>query len=160
MTQGPYCTAAFFCESLIEGKDNVLTAVRIVDTIKASIYRDEQKIQHVPGERLTSPSVGFQFTFVVQVKSDDFRGRGKVNIRLQSPSDRNLVDQTFEIELLGNEHGQNLILQGVMPPEEKGVYWFEVYFEGRLLTRSPLSVRLEESSSAPTSKSGAESGGV
>jgi hypothetical protein len=54
--------------------------------------------------------------------------------------------------MLGGEKGHNYILRGAFPPEN-GLFWFEVYFDDRLLTRTPLSVRIE-SSGSPTTTSG------
>ena len=147
MSNGPYLTAALICDQVIEGKDGVLSAIRIVDqlnctAIAAPTDGHPVTVSMSAGGRI-SPVL--QFSFLIVLKSGDFRGRGKVRLGGLSPSGKRVAEREVEVELLGENYGANVIVSVAMPSVEPGIHWFEVYFDDKLLTKSPLSIRLEQS---------------
>jgi len=142
---GPHLVAAVFCDQVLDEKDNVLSAIRIHDRFELT------RIRAQPGDEIPLPAKGrlgppvITFTLLVILKSGDFKGRGKIGIVPSTPSGKILARQDVELEFLGGEYGANAIVRGGLPPNEEGIYWFDVYFEDRLLTSSPLRVRFAES---------------
>lgn len=129
-TPSPYLSFAFFCERVLIERDGTLTAVRIVD--KATV--------HVPKGDKRAPIA--TITLAIGVRSGDYKGSGRLQVVGKSPTGETLAgpEMGAAFELLGNDHGHNLILEMVMPVQNEGTYWFDVLFEGRLLTRVPLTV--------------------
>ena len=157
MSDGPYLTSAFICEQVIEGKDGVLSAIRMIDSVTLTSVPAGQPVVLEAGARLGPMLVAF--TFLVTLKSGGFKGRGSVRIEIKTPAGRTVPGRTLEVDFFGEEKGQHLILRGAFPPEEQGVYWFDVYFEDRLLTRSPLAVRIVDDSPTKTTETARESQG-
>lgn len=154
MSQGPFITTAVLCDQVIEGKDGVLSAIRLVDTVTLTKFAAGQPIK-LPADGQITPDF-LTFNFLVTIKSGDFRGRGKVKLEPKLPSGRALPARTVDVELFGDEKGQHIIFRGGFVPTEEGIHWFDVYFEDRLLTRSPLAVRIVQSDSQTTTSSSAE----
>lgn len=155
---GPHLVAALFCDQVLDEKDNVLSAIRIHDRFEVTHIKAE------PGEKIPLPAKGrlgpsiVTFTLLVILRSGDYKGRGRIGIVPVTPSGKILARQDVELEFLGGEAGANAIIRGGLPPNEDGIYWFDVYFEDRLLTSSPLRVLSVESgspsrSSAPEEQS-------
>lgn len=150
MDKGPYLISAMLCDQVIEGKDGALSAIRIVDKIiLAEVGPGLQAPAGLPAGARIGPHQ-IQFTLLVVLKSGDFRGRGKVGVVPVAPSGKALGRRDVEVELHGGGHGVNVIVRGAFPPTEYGLYWFDVYFNDRPLTRSPLEVEFVESGQQQT----------
>ena len=148
ISAGPFVTCAAICEQVIEGKDNVLSAIRFIDTITLIPFQTGPTIE--PSQGRAGLANLLDFTFLVSLKSGDYQGRGKLRIDIKTPTDRPVPSKELEIDLAGGHAGHNVVLRGNIAPPENGLYWFEVYFDNRLLTRSPLNVRI--GSGSPTTK--------
>lgn len=148
---GPHLIAAVFCDQVLDEKDNVLSAIRIIDRVNITKYNAGEKLE-VPMRGQLSPPL-ILFTLLVILKSGDYKGRGKLGIVPRFPSGKTLQRRDIDVELLGAENGMNAILRGGFPPEEEGVYWVDVYFDDQLLASSPLAIRYEESAQRKTSGS-------
>lgn len=150
MAQGPFVICAAICEHVIEGKDNVLSAIRLIDQITLANIAPGQPRPTDPRGIPGRPSANVvDFTFLVALKAGDFRGSGKVRVEIKTPAGSRLAAKEIEAHFPTETKGQNLILRGDLVPEA-GIYWFEVYFDDRLLTRSPLDVRLVSGSTTTT----------
>lgn len=78
MAEKPYLSAAFFCEKVLQEKDNVLSAVRTADTFYVSVPKD------LPAN--TKPSI--QATLLLSFKKALGGGAEKhqARIRFYTPS--------------------------------------------------------------------------
>ena len=136
----PYLAFAFACERVLQEQDGVLSAIRIVDGLL--IRKNEAK---------PAPDAsGVQgITFLIGLKSGNYKGTGKLRLTGHAPSGKALTpEQTgIDIELKGGHHGANLIINAGLPFSEEGVYWFDVCFDDRVLTRMPVSVSVFETPS-------------
>lgn len=147
MSQGPHLVAAIFCDHILEEKENVLSAIRIVDRVTFSIVPDEDAAAAIGPMPLTSrigPNL-LVFNLLIMLKSGDFKGRGKVRTVTFAPSGKRMGEAIAEVELLGGSTGANVIFRGAFAPKESGVHWFDLYFDDRLLTRTPIEILLESS---------------
>jgi hypothetical protein len=126
----PYITAALLCENLIEAKDGSLTVIRIADRL-------EYVLEGVPAG--LKPMLNIKG--LLALKSGPVKGEFVVVIRLIRPNGMEKEPITLPpITLLGGDQGQNVILNIALGVEEEGLHWFDVYFDGDLLTRIPLMV--------------------
>jgi len=128
---GPFVNAAFFCEKVIEDKEGVISAIRIVDRLTNTVVG--------PGALPEMPPMLMQLTLVVTLRSGSARGRSEVRITVERPSGfRADLASALSVFLEGEDRGANLILNLGLTFTEEGLYWFDVYVDEALATRVPL----------------------
>lgn len=125
----PYVSAAFFCEKVLRELDESLSVVRIADRVMYPAKGLE------PGLR-----PAFSINGLLAVKSGPTTGKHMITIVAEAPSRKRMPMYEIPLELKGNDHGQNVILNMTIGAEEDGLYWFDVLFDGDLLTRIPLMI--------------------
>lgn len=131
-TEGPYLAAAVFCEKVLQEKDGVVSLIRVVDRL---IF--EARGAGAPGKM---PTLTSNLNLFISLKSGFAKGSYSVTIEGQTPTGRKLPPTTLPVLLEGDDRGANLIGNIAMQLDEDGLYWFDVLFERRLLTRIPLRV--------------------
>lgn len=124
---GPYLATAVICERVLQEQDGVISAIRMVDRVFFVADPDGNLLQ-------AQHPIWFLITF----KAGAARGSYTVEIRREKPSGEEgpLIQAPVLFE--GEERGVNLIIQGAFEPDQEGLYWFEVLFEGNRVTRIPL----------------------
>lgn len=127
----PYVTAALLCEKVIQEKDESITIVRIADRLQ---YRLEG--QSLPAG--VRPMVNIQG--LVSIKSGPVTGDHEIKIFAERPSGERKEVMALPVKLLGNDQGQNIILNLGIGVDQDGLYWLEVMFDGEVLTRCPLMI--------------------
>jgi hypothetical protein len=127
---GPYLAAAFLCERLLQDKDGVYSAIRLVDRI----------IQTATGPQPPAemPPLPVNLTAFVSFKAGAARGRHTVTLRLEDPSGIRSNLGTTGIVLEGDDRGANVAAQLGMNLRLEGLYWIDVLLGGNLVTRMPL----------------------
>ena len=134
--QGPYITA-LLCEKVLEEKDGIKTAVRVID-----------RITHVrvgPDAPHALPPFDYQIALLIKLISGSTRGLYSVVVHLVAPSgeSKEVVRQSVNFEG-EDDRGADLVAKMKMRIEMAGVYWFEILLDDRgkpeLLTRLPLRV--------------------
>lgn len=126
---GPYLTAAFICERLLLEQDGVTSAIRMIDRVFFITGGD--------GEPLVSEQ---PFTLLIALKSGSARGSYGVRVRMEKPSGEEVPLLEAPVFFEGEERGANLVLQAALNPDGPGLYWFDVFFEEKRITRIPLRV--------------------
>ena len=121
---GPYLTAALFCEKILQERDGVLTAVRIVDRWNIN----------GPTETLVAPAI-IQAHLLLMFKSGVYRGNAQVTVVPISPQSNQrmqaiVIPVLFEGE---DDKGVNIAAPLAFPVQEDGTYWFEVSLAGQAL---------------------------
>lgn len=130
---------AVLCEKVLEEKDGVLSAIRIIDRI-------EQTASGPDAPEQMPPFLITNMTLLITVKSDQARGRYGIKIRPEAPGGLQLPAMEQAITIQSGPAGVNLVMPMVLPISAEGVYWFDVFLTGpppqqdRLLTRLPLEV--------------------
>lgn len=134
----PLLAFAVICQQALIEQDGTLSLIRIVDTIAK---RKGEGDRRVASTRLN---------FAIGLRSGGFRGKGKIRIVPIFPKSSKISgpEISTEVELGDDEKGANFLAEVLLPIEENGVYWFDVFFNEELLTRTPLTV---VSSELPTS---------
>ncbi|HZV52104.1 MAG TPA: hypothetical protein VFD49_20360 [Candidatus Dormibacteraeota bacterium] len=135
LSTGPYLSSAFLCERVLEEKDGVLSAIRIVDRILV-------QGQAPPGaEAPPMPSVGIRLIALIALKNGPARGSRRLELIPKAPSGLKLPSVSVPVLLEGDDdRGVNLRLQMNLQAREEGIYWFDVRLDGELLTRMPLRI--------------------
>jgi hypothetical protein len=129
---GPYLTAALLCEKVLQEKDGIVSAIRVIDRIIATAQGSELPEQ--------MPPVAVNVTVLIMLKSGEVQGSHTIRIQQVAPSGFRSPQLSWPIYLEGNDRGANLIVQVAFEAKEEGLYWFDVYFKDDLLTRMPLRV--------------------
>ena len=141
----PHLTMATFCERVLTEQDGVLTAVRLIDTLNVQVL--DSDLAKGAKERVT---------LLVGLRSGQFKGTGTLKLVVVNPDGKPSKNaSTTPVELLGGQHGANIIVSLAINVSKSGVYWYEIYFNDKLLTRTPLSVSVIEKQSElpPVTKS-------
>lgn len=131
---GPYLAAALLCEKVLQEKDGVLSAIRIVDRIVHTAQS-----ANAPE---VMPSVKVDLKLLLLFKSGPAQGNRNVLIKLIQPSGRIQQPVSLPIFLEGGDgdRGANLIVEVQFPALEDGLYWFEILINDDLVTRVPLRI--------------------
>lgn len=130
---GPHVMAAFLCEKVLQEQGGVLSFIRVVDRFVR------------PKSTAQIPPQPVQVTLVVAFKGGGVAtGNVKVKIRLFKP---NALSPFVEMENDvffegGQDRGINILAPFLILADEEGLYWIDVVFEGRLVTRIPFRVIL------------------
>ncbi len=133
--QPPFLVAAFFCEKVLLEQDAVTSAIRIIDRVF---------VQEVAQEPRPTQTLLSQLTLYVSFRGAGYKGPAKLKIVPSSPSGK-APDITLEQSIDFPEQpnaGVNLVVPMALGFRETGVYWFEIYLNNELVTRTPLDVQL------------------
>lgn len=129
----PWVIVAAFCEKLLIEKDDVSSAIRIVDqyTIPSELPTG------APPDAL--PEILVQG--LISLRSGDVVGTQKVKLIMENPlGERKELSPEggWPAVFTGGEHGVNIRLQFMLGVKNYGLCWFDVICDDELLTRMPL----------------------
>jgi hypothetical protein len=130
----PYLAGAFICEKVLREKDDVLSAIRIVDTF----FIEEHALKHA-GEL----EAGVPINVLLMLKSGDIVGESVVRLKVRSPSNKTVeIVNDFAISLKGGESGANLHITILirLKDQEFGLFWIDVFWNGEVLTSIPFKL--------------------
>jgi hypothetical protein len=127
----PFVAAALICERVLQEKDGVLSAIRIVDTF--TIARDELPTKGAP--RVLGLSV------LVILKSGALRGQSHLSLTIRDPDGKRNDLQEWPVLLNGDENAAQLVLNLALGAEKLGLYWVDVVWEGNVLSSIPFRLR-------------------
>jgi hypothetical protein len=156
----PFVAAAFICEKVLDEKDGVLTAVRIVDTYTIKAIEIPTAGSSAKGAARNETPVAVEGPKVIDVnaligvKSGNVTGEHDVTIVARDPDGKKApMPEGRRVALNGGEHGANFVVRFLMPGNAKpGLYWFDVLWDGELLTSIPLRLKREEPTSQEPEK--------
>ena len=127
---GPFLQMAVFCERVLHEKDDVLSAIRIIDRFTHTVSSAE----------VIMPPLKLEFSMLISFKSGDAKGKSELKIRPNAPSGKELPGFSGPILFEGGERGANIIIKLGFEAKEEGVYWFDVILDEKLITRMSLQV--------------------
>jgi hypothetical protein len=134
----PYVTAALLCESVIEDKSGVLSVIRIIDRAEVELQSTDSAVLKSLTEKGVVPTL--QVKSLISIKSGPLSGKFNIHIEGQKPSGKRSHLHTIPVELKGGDSGSNLVISIVIAVDEDGLYWFDVFFENKLLSRMPITI--------------------
>jgi len=127
---GPFLQAALICEKVLQEKDGVISAIRLIDrlihTIRAAQMPDPP------------PGVPFQFTILIVLKTGMARGRHQLSVVSEDPAGQRRPVFSTTMLFEGEDRGNNLVVQTSTEFSTEGVYWFDMVVDDRLITRMPF----------------------
>ena len=131
--EGPFLNAALICERVLEEKDGVKSAIRIIDRITHTRSGPNPPKEMEPFNRTLS--------LLVKLKSGSVRGVYPLKITLISPSGESKPPLEISVNFEGEEdRGIDLIARIDMRFEVPGIYWVEVSLKDDFLSRIPMRV--------------------
>ena len=132
-SQGPFLSAAFLCETVLQERDGRNSPIRILDRITRTVVDPEPPEIMAPFKYQMSLYVGF--------KSGSARGPMMLEVRMQKPSGDSPSPFTQELNFEGDdERGVNIVGNLNIEFETPGLYWFDVQLGGQRVTRIPLRI--------------------
>ena len=129
---GPFLKAALFCSDTIEGKDGVLSLIRVIDRLTVAAG-GEQVPTHMP--RVRQP-----VKLVLMFVSGRAKGTHDLAIKIERPDTEVRDFWAGTIFLEGEDRGANVVIETEIELDVEGLYWFDVYFGGDRVTRMPFRV--------------------
>lgn len=127
---GPFVKAAAICEVVVEGKDGVLTLVRIVDRVTVNAAGPDPPVE--------MPEVQRPLTFAIMLTSGMARGTEEVRLEEESPDASRTPVWSGSVLFEGEDRGQNLIINTVATFSQQGLYWFDLFVGSQLMSRMPF----------------------
>jgi hypothetical protein len=128
----PYLSAAFLCEKLLQEKDNVASAIRMVDVFNVHIP------SNLPADAV--PQIVL-ILFAAFKAPDGPGGTYRVTVRLYSPSGNEIRGKepaSFSVVLNSEQLGANLIMNVALAATEFGKFAFHVLVDDEEITRVPF----------------------
>lgn len=131
--EGPYLSAAFICEKILVEKDDVKSAIRIIDRVTRSAFGQAPPEEMEPFE--------YDLTFFIRFKSGRARGTLPLEIEPIKPSGESMKRAKMMI-LFEGEEDRGVDTMGVMKIkfDQTGIYWFNILLNGIRITRIPFRV--------------------
>ena len=137
---GPFLGIAVLCENVLQEKDGVLSAIRIVDRVTQSAQGPE------PPDEM--PALPLQLKMLLTFRAGEARGRFSVKLQPETPSGQQLDVAELPLQLNPGA-GANLIIDFGFVAEDEGLYWIDVSLQDERLTRIPLTVVYEPVKTGP-----------
>lgn len=136
---------AFLCESVIRDRADILTAVRITNAYALNPAKYTPFLPDGTPDERNEQSFYLPFTVGLVVifyseQPTDF----DVMLSLVPPEGQGqkLSPTPIRCHLTVPGAGHTLNIRGTITTQVEGIFWFEVYVDGQLVTKSPLVVKL------------------
>ena len=130
---GPYLSAAFLCEKVLEERDGVKSAIRIIDRVTHTVI--------APSPPETMEPFDYDATLLIKLKSGWARGPLPLEVRLVKPSGESPPSLQQTVHFEGEEdRGVDVVVNMRIKFEMTGIYWIQVYLHDVCLTQIPLRV--------------------
>lgn len=131
--QGPFLSAALICEKVLEEKDGVKSAVRIIDRVTRTVVGPSPPEEMEPFD--------YKATLLIRLKSGWARGSYSVRLNLVKPSGESPMRTQHTVYFEGEEdRGIDIVGKMAIRFDQTGIYWFKIYLGDTLLTQIPLRV--------------------
>ncbi|MDA2930703.1 hypothetical protein MYX84_12290 [Acidobacteria bacterium AH-259-O06] len=130
---GPHLIAAILCEKLLSEQDGVKSAIRIVDRVTHAVIGPD-----VPDKM---PPVPVNFDLLVKLKTGDRPGKYEMRVTMVNPRGQDVQSFSQTVKLEGGPNrGMDLRLNLNLRLDQEGIYWFEIWCDDFLMTKTPLEI--------------------
>jgi hypothetical protein len=129
---GPFLKAALFCDDVIEGKDGVLSLIRVIDRLTVAAGGSNAPAELPPTTR--------RLKLVIMLVSGRARGSQQLELSVETPEGTSTPMWSNTVFLEGEDRGSNLVAEIEYQFEAEGLYWFDVILDGQRLSRLPFRV--------------------
>lgn len=142
---GPFLAAAVFCEAIMEDSNKSLSAIKISDGIQ--IWLPQEAPANVPSKEQPIPVT--QHILVI-FRSGDSPGKHALKLVVEGPSGNRKEAMSQDVELSKPPHGGlNLRTLANLGLTSSGLYWIDVFLDGKRYTRMPLNVSIQRLPAPP-----------
>lgn len=150
---GPFLSAAIFCDGIAEDIDGILSISRIVDSVNLVIGPPAP-----PDMPSKEHPVTINPTMLLSFRTGNSPGTHMLKLIVNQPNGKRGELLSQEVNLSEPSHGGlNLKARAKLTLFTSGVYWIDVYLDGKRFTRMPLNVniqRVDTDASATVDKAG------
>ena len=146
---GPFLAAAVFCENVIDEKDGMISVVRIVDGCSISINEDAP-----PDFPSKANPIRISQSALIVIRTGDSPGKHNLKLIVQSPPGKRKAQPVQEVNLTPEQNGgANVKINAILEAFSPGMFWFDVYIDGKRVTRMPYNLQIKRvTSTAPSPK--------
>ncbi len=142
---GPWVVVAALCDRAIVESNGLLSLIQILDRVVLTASASEV---------LDDPPVfGISSTVIIVLSGGPEFDGGLLALQVNSPSGRSRSGEIMPVPFPEGNHNARVTIDFQLSLKESGVYWIDVIFNERVLSRIPLQVvyQLEgETSPEPT----------
>ena len=129
---GPYVKAALLCDQVLQERDNVLSAIRIVDRFTHTAAGHD-----TPDEMPPFTHTLFALAILVSGRT---RGRHTVRFDMENPAGELKMLSQHDVQFEGEDRSVQIVAQIQAQFTHEGLHWLVVKFDGAELTRTPLRI--------------------
>ncbi len=131
---GPHLVTAVICEKVLEEKDGVKTAVRIVDRFTRTVTSSGPDLDAIP------PLIR-QLNLLVRFKKGESGSKHDLKLVMVNPDGKSTgtLSHTLVFEG-GSDRGIDMVLPLEVRFDRDGIYWIDVYLDEIRVTRIPMRV--------------------
>jgi hypothetical protein len=131
--RGPYLSAALLCEKVLDEKDGVKSAIRIIDRVTRTYIGPNPPVEMEPFD--------YNVVLLIKFKSGWARGVHTVKIQTAKPSGE-LAPEIINSVLFEGEEDRGIDIVGnlIIRLDQTGIYWIYVYLNDIRITQIPLRV--------------------
>ena len=131
-SEGPFIQAACFAEMVLRDDTGVFSLIRIIDRVSQTAAGPN------PPEKM-SP-FHYPLRIFISLKSGKALGHSEICIVPELPNGETLDPIRLTAHFEGGEHGFSAVINFDINFSIEGLYWFEVYVEGKHVTSMPLRI--------------------
>jgi hypothetical protein len=146
----PYLAAALFCESVIEDKsDGSISAIRVIDKVTVTIPAEAPPTFPNKDNR-----VAVTIKSLVGFRTGRAPGKHTLGITMISPSGKKSRMDEKVLDFKAPEH--SAIALGIthnIAVMRGGLFWFDVFLDGKRITRIPLEIEIQRAAPAQSDAS-------
>lgn len=129
---GPHLLTAVICERVLEEKDGVKTAVRMVDRFTRTVKKTSSGID-------TIPPIEKQLTVLLRFKKGEKGDKHELKLEMLNPDSTSAGHLSHTLVFEGGEdRGIDVVLNFGIRFDRDGVYWIDVYLDDIRVTRIPM----------------------
>ncbi|MDT4953581.1 MAG: hypothetical protein QOJ02_1719 [Acidobacteriota bacterium] len=127
----PYLLSAVFCEKVLDEKDNILSAIRIIERLTVEF------IQPVPPD--PSP-VMIETMILIKFATVGIEGEYNLHLKMRNPAGKESELVSLPIIVKTENPGFNFKASVSIGLTVEGFYWLLVYLDDKFFTQTPLEV--------------------
>jgi hypothetical protein len=141
----PFVAAAFICERIMEEKDSVLSAIRIIDTYQTKLVNVQGDAGGpvVPTAANTLDLAGqhLEMSALIMLRAGAVSGQHKLSLVMRNPDGKEKEMGQFPVNFALNDPVEaaqikaRFVMAGDNP---SGLYWIDVVWDGEALTSIPI----------------------
>jgi len=130
---GPFLQTAALCEKVLEEKDGVKSAIRMIDRVTRTLVSPTAVKEMEPFDH--------KFYLIIRFKKGRAQGNMKIRIDMVKPSGEKLSLPAADIYFEGEEdHGVDVVADMTLKVEQTGIYWYRLFLDDIFITQMPLRI--------------------